>query len=115
MKYINVLYDYLLDESGNVIDANNADILLVPNYVCENIDEIVQEFFDWVDTEVVNSPKETYPGYWVTLSDGDKCLGVNSDHFVDWINKRYFFCEKKEALVSKVNTIYNPQYPSAKF
>lgn len=115
MKYINVLYDYRLDESGNVIDADNADILLVPNYVCENIDEIVQEFFDWVDTEIVDSPKEIYPGYWVTLSDGNKCLGVNSGHFVDWLNKRYFCCEKKEALVIKVNTIYNPQYPSAKF
>lgn len=115
MKYINVLYDYQSDEAGNVTEADLADRLLVPDYVCEHIDEIVQEFFDWVDTEVAHSPKETYPGYWVTLSDGNKCLGINSEHFVNWLNERYFYCEKQKASVFQVNAAYASDCPSAKF
>jgi hypothetical protein len=42
-------------------------------------------------------------------------MGVNSDHFVKWIDDNYFQCENQNSVVVEVGTTYNPDYPTAKF
>ena len=116
MKYINIVYDYEYDEITNsIINMGNVDIVLVPDIVCNNLQSIVQTFFDWVSKEVYYSEKDKHPEYWTALSDGSVCMGVNSEHFVKWINDNYFSYENQKTVVAKVETTYNPNYPLVKF
>lgn len=116
MKHINVIYDYEYDDAKDIITGISiADILLVPDFVCDNVDDVVQKFFNWIDDEVSKTEKSKHPEYWTQLPNDEICMGVNSDHFVKWLNDNYFYCENQESVVIKVETAYNPSYPSAKF
>lgn len=116
MKLINVIYDYEYDYIEDVItDISAADILSVPDFVCDNLNDIVQEFFNWTNDEVRNAEKSMYPEYWTQLSNGKICMGINSDHFVKWLNNNYYHFENKESVVVKIETTYISDYPTAKF
>lgn len=113
MKFINLAYDYEYDDNV-LIDMGKVDILIVPDFVSENLDEIVQKFFIWTD-EVRKVEKSKYPEYWMKLPNGDIGMCVNSNHFVEWLNKNYFQCENENSTIVKIGTTYNPNYPTAKF
>ena len=116
MKYINVMYDYEYDDDGEtLLEPGEVDIVLVPNFVHDNLDDIVQKFNSWVGDEVYEADKGKHPNYWVKESNGRMCMSVGTDHFVDWINDNYFHCENQESKIIEINTKYNPEYPSAEF
>lgn len=58
MKYINIVYEYDYDETtDSIINIGKVDILLVPDFVCNNLNSIVPNFFDWVSREVYHAEK----------------------------------------------------------
>lgn len=63
MKLINIVYD---DE------INDADILLVPNYVHDNIDKVTQSFFNW-------ATETSKHGYFIVDYCGNKVLNIGTD------------------------------------
>lgn len=116
MKYINIVYEYDYDETtDSIINIGKVDILLVPDFVCNNLNSIVPNFFDWVSREVYHAEKSKHPEYWTYLSDGSACIGINSEHFVNWLNDNYFSCENQKSIVVKVETVYDPNYPLVEF
>lgn len=109
MKLINLLYDYEYDDiEDTVIVTGNVDIISVPDFVCENLDIIVQKFFDWV-----SSTREH--GYFVKNASGHETLIVGTNEFVKWLNDNYSEYENQEIVVVEEHTKYNPNYPSAEF
>jgi hypothetical protein len=99
MKLINIVYG---DET------DDADILLVSDYVHDNIDQVVQNFFDWAESTNEH-------GYFVVDVCGNKVLSLGTDEFIKWLNDNYFQSENKEMVVAKAHTKYNPKYPTAEF
>ena len=99
MQFINIIY-------GD--DYNDADILLVPDLVCNNLNDIVQSFFDWLFTTKDH-------GYWKTNCNGDSYLSAGTNEFVKWLSDQYGNLENEEIRVVKKNTKYNPSYPVADF
>lgn len=58
MKKINIAYDYQYDDiAGKLTVAGEVDIVCVPDYICENLEQKVQEFFDWTDTPDSGMPQ----------------------------------------------------------
>ncbi|MDR1094369.1 MAG: hypothetical protein LBL66_09515 [Clostridiales bacterium] len=104
MKLINVLYPYDSDS----YDYDDADILLVPDFVHDHIEDVVQTFFDWTA-----STREH--GYFVPDEKGGEVLAVGTDEFVKYLNDNYFQSENQETVVVKAHTKYNAGYPSAEF
>ncbi len=99
MKYVNIIYDE---------DGNDTDILLVPDQVSHNIDEIGQAFFDWLS-------KTKDHGYWRVAEDGHKYLAAGTDEFVKWLKDNYGNLEDGEIRVIERDTKYNPKYPYTYF
>ncbi len=107
MRLINIIYDYEYDDSTQqLIIADDVDIVSVPDIVCENLEEVVQKFFDW--TNSIES------GCWKDI-DGELLCCVETEDFIKWINSNYFNSENKEAFIVKQHTKYNPIYPIAEF
>lgn len=107
MKYINIVYDYEYDESHQRLTVSgDVDIVSVPDIVCENIEEVVQKFFDW--TNRIDS------GCWKDI-DGKLTCCVETEDFIKWINNNYFNCENKKAEIIRQHTEFNPSYPIAEF
>lgn len=115
MKYINIAYDFEYDDDDNLIDMGTVDVVLVPDYVHDNLDKIVQKFFDWTDNVVRKTNHKEFPEYWAQLENGEVCMNVGTEHFVNWLNDNYFHCEHQKCKIVAVETEYNPQYPTAKF
>ncbi len=106
MKLINVVYDYEYDDISNkVIVTGNVDIIKVPDFVSDNIDNIVQEFFEWTE---LNENRKKYEN-----ENGILCIGTNE--FVEWLNENYSQYENQEIIISEINTKYNSNYSSAWF
>lgn len=115
MRYINIAYDYEYDNNDVLLDMGTVDIVLVPDFVCDRLDEIVQKFFDWCDEEVRLAEKSRYPEFWVQDKAGDWCMSVGTEHFIRWLNERYFDCEQQKSELIKKDTEYEPKYPTALF
>ena len=59
MKKINIAYDYEYDDIANKLTVTGeVDIVCVPDYICENLEQKVQKFFDWTDTPDSGCRKE---------------------------------------------------------
>lgn len=99
MKLVNIVY---ADE------YNDVDIICVPNFVHDNMDTVVQEFFDWA-----SSTKEH--GYYKQGSNEQEVLCLGTDEFIKWLNEYYIQYENQEIAVVEAHTKYNPNYPSAEF
>ena len=107
MKLINIVYDYEYDDSTQqLIIFDDVDIVSIPDYVCENLEEIVQKFFDW--TNCIES------GCWKNIKGRLLCC-VETEDFIKWINNNYYTCENKEATIIKQHTKYNSSYPVVEF
>lgn len=98
MKLINIIYG----------DYNDADILLVPDQVCQNLDEIARSFLLWI-----SETKDH--GYWKVADDGHEYLEFGTDEFVKWLRDNYGNLESDEIKIVESNTKYNPQYPFTDF
>ena len=115
MKLINMAYDYEYDDNDILIDMGIVDIVLVPEFVCNNLNEIVQKFFDWIDDVVQNSRQKDYQEYWEYCENGEEIITVGTENFVKWLNDNYFYCENQESVIVTTETEYNPSYPTAMF
>ncbi len=90
MKRINIVFDDAFDD---------ADIIVIPDEIFSRIEEIGQEFLDWV-------PQAEDPDYW-TMIDGRRCAVAETDGFIKWLNATY--CKDLEkAFVVARNTKYEP-------
>ena len=109
MKLINILYDYKYDDiEDTVIVTGDVDIVSVPDFVCNNIDAVVQKFFYWA-----SSTRDH--GYFVQNTSGHEVLAVGTNEFIKWLNDNYIQYENQEIVVVEAHTKYNPNYPSAEF
>ena len=110
MKNINVIYDYEYDyETDTLTVTDDVDIISVPDFVCEHLEEIVQKFFDWA--------KETKDhGYWEWNEEGKYfALALGTKEFLKWLNINYYSCENKESVLIEEHTKYRPELPCAEF
>lgn len=107
MKNINVIYDYDYDEKHDVtIVKGDVDIISVPDVVFENLENIVQEFFDWAYSEESDC--------WTTVNNEKICC-AGANEFVKWLNKNYSYCKQCSAKIIEENVKYNPKLPCAEF
>ena len=99
MQYVNMLY---------FNDYSDVDIVLIPDKACEDLENTVQRYFNWLQSTNDH-------GCWKTASDGHKYLECDdASVFVSWINDNFKEDESK-ALIVKRNTRYDPKYPIAEF
>ena len=97
MKRINIVFDDAFDD---------ADILEIPDEIFSRIEEIGQEFLDWV-------PQAEDLDYW-TMIDGRRCAVAETDGFIKWLNATY--CKDLEkALAVARNTNYEPSLKTIEF
>lgn len=99
MKKVNIVY---------YSDYNDVDILLVQDNVANNIESIVQIFFNWLQDP---QNGEQFAKY---TEDGLRYLCINAEEFVWWINTVWCPCDEKAIIVEK-HTIYHPEYPTGDF
>lgn len=99
MKKINVVYDGCMDD---------VDIIQVPDVVAENIEDITQEFFDWMSSTCDH-------GFWKKDNKGNQYLECETEAFIDWINKEFSDKCNENASIILQHTEYNKEYPSAEF
>lgn len=86
-------------------DREDVDILSVPDCVCENIESITQEFFNWLE-----NTKEH--GCWRETESGVPYLAVETKDYVEWLNKHYCNQDNDKVTVVKSHVKYNPRYDS---
>ena len=97
MTKINIIFDD---------DFDDVDIIMVPDEIVSKIEEIGQEFLDWI-------PSAKDSDYW-TIVNGRKCLVAETDGFIKWLNS--FYCQKLEkAYVIARNTNYCPKHKIINF
>jgi hypothetical protein len=99
MKLINLIYED---------DYDDVDILLVPDFVHDHIEDVLQTFFNW-------AAKTREHGYFIIDEKGKEVLAIATKEFVEWLNCNYFQSEGQEIVVVEANTKYNAEYPSAEF
>lgn len=99
MKKINLIYED---------DYNDVDILLVPDDVADNIDDVVRCFFSWLRVE------ENASRFMVTTASGHKGLSVDTKEFIWWLNN-IWIRNDSEAKVIVQHTSYQNEYPRADF
>ena len=99
MKKINLLY-------GN--DTSDVDILCVPNHIADNIENITQQFFNWMgDINNVHN-------YRRTNEMGEPYLEIDTEAFVWWLNNYYPHVDEIVAIFEQ-HVDFCPDYPTAEF
>ena len=97
MKRVNIVFDDVFDD---------ADILLIPDEIFSRIEEIGQEFLQWL-----HSTED--PEYW-TIINGRRCMVAETDGFIKWLNATY--CKDlQKAIVVARNTNYEPSLKIIEF
>ena len=99
MKKINIVFD---DEFDDV------DILLVPDDIADNIENVVQEFFNWVEIP------ENRKRFVVRIIDGYEIISFATEEFIWWLNEIKIQTPPKAEILIQ-HTKYIPDYPSAEF
>lgn len=94
MQKINLVYED---------DYDDVDILLVPDYVAEDIQKILQEFFDWVAI-----PENGFR-FKIELN-GEKVLSIDTSEVVWWL-ENHVIKEGESVEVLKQHTTFCPEYP----
>lgn len=97
MTKVNIVFDGIFED---------ADIIAIPDEIAPKIEEMGQEFLEWV-------PNAEDSDYWMFI-DGRKYLVAETSGFIKWLNS--YYCSKEEkAYVLKRNTNYCPQYKMIEF
>jgi len=97
MNRINIVFDDAFDD---------ADILAIPGEIFSCIEEIGQEFLDWL-------PQAEDPDYW-TVINGRRCAVAETDGFIKWLNATYCKDLEKAFVVSR-NISYEPSLKTIEF
>lgn len=87
MTYVNILYDESYDD---------IDIIMIPDDIVSSIQNIAQEFLDWI-------PPVNENGGWVRTNN-KLCLVKETMGFVEWLNSNY--CMEEKAYIVKKNVPY---------
>ena len=99
MKKVNVVYEY---------DFNEVDIILIPDFVEEKLNEYVQKFFNWLAQSTDSRfCKITKSGYIVHLCD--------TEGFLYWLNTFVIDSDQDKATMLLEKVPYNPGYKMADF
>ena len=97
MKKVNIVFDDIFDD---------ADIIMIPDEIFSRIEEIGQEFLNWV-------PYAEDSDYWM-MKDGKRYTIAETDGFIKWINATY--CKKLEkTFVIARNTKYDASLKTVEF
>ena len=99
MKYINLVYED---------DYEDADVLLVPDEIADNIDDVMLEFFGWVKFPENNSR------FLVKVGEGKKVLSIDTEEFLWWLNNVKLYGGTK-ATIEKQHTMMWQGCPNAEF
>ena len=98
MREINIVFEY---------DYDDVDILLVPNYIANNIETVTQKFFSWL-----NNPENQKP--FLVPYKGQLVLQIGTQAFLWWINN-YETPTNVVAEIKHEHVKYDPALPSAHF
>ena len=90
--FINVMY----------FEADDADIIYIPNSIYDNIEGYAQQFCNWLDSD------EPTPEYYVTIN-GRTVPALETDGFVAWLNK-YICLGDDKAYIVEQHTSLREQY-----
>lgn len=85
-----VLVNITCDDEENL---RYVDIIMIPDEVAENLDQVVNEFFNWM------FDKSNDHKYWVREDGKKKYCSYTSEAFVDWFNK-FLAKEEKAAIIA---------------
>ena len=99
MRYINLVYED---------DYEDADILLVPDEIADNIDTVMREFFRWIKLSENNFR------FKVKIGEGKEVLSIDTEGFLWWLNNVKLQGEAK-ATIEKQHTMMWKGYPIAEF
>lgn len=76
-------------------DENDVDIICVPEVISSQMENIAQEFLDWLP----NADAENNL-YWKEIN-GDKCNICETDGFIEWLNNNYCSASQKAYIVAQ--------------
>ena len=97
MTKLNIVFDGIFE---------NADIIAVPDEIADKIEQLGQEFLEWVT--------ETSDSDYQMIVDGKVCVVAETDGFIKWLNSCY--CpESEKVYVIARNTNYCPEYKTIEF
>lgn len=97
MRLINLLFEY---------DYDDVDVVLVPDYIAENIESVTQLYHKWTWED------KTHFG-WKKAPDGHMYVECGTELFLWWLNN--YFREYGESTLVEAHTKYVPEYPTADF
>jgi hypothetical protein len=97
MKKINIVFDDIFDD---------ADIIMIPDEIFSRIEEIGQEFLNWV-------PYAEDSDYWM-MKDGKRYTIAETDGFIKWINTTYCKNLEKTFVIAR-NTKYDASLKTVEF
>ncbi len=97
MQKINLIYDDILDD---------VDILLVPDCIAYDIENVIQEFGYWL------SVPENSDQFLNATINGHRYLAIGTAEFMWWLNNIKITGENK-AVITDQHTTYNPGFPVA--
>ncbi len=80
---VNIFFDEELTE---------LDVIDIPQFVLQDINNIQQMFFDWLFN------KNNNHDYWVRIGDVKKYCSYRSEAFIEWLNSYYLVESKEKAL-----------------
>lgn len=89
------------------LDYDDSDIISVPDRICDEMEDIGQEFCNWLARP--NLPEEYY-----VYTDGKKYVNCETDGFVQWLNK-YVLCEGEQASIIAQHISYKDGCPMVDF
>lgn len=89
-------------------DHEDADLICVPDEIANNIDNIVQLFFNWMGNKHNNHT------FWAHTKSGFQYLLLGTDEFIWWLNNHYLHSGEM-AIVIERHVRYNPRYKMACF
>ncbi len=97
MVNVNIVFDDVFDD---------ADIIAVPAEIAPKIEEIGQEFLEWLSA--------TKESDYSTIIKGQHYVVAETDGFIKWLNTRYCKATEKACIVAQ-NTDYNPELKTIQF
>ena len=87
-------------------DVEDVDIISVPDELVPDIEEIGQEFLDWIPSTNDNN--------YFSIIDGHKYFIAETDGFVQWLNTHYCQGMQKVCVVKKHTLLCN-EYKTLEF
>ena len=99
MKPINILFDGIY---------NDVDIILVPDWIANAIDQVVLDFHSWL------SIPENKSRFMKPNERWGQVLMIDTQEFVWWLNNVKILSQEK-SMVVKQHTSYIEEYPTAHF